>query len=229
MDARARQRWAPRLAHSASSLSDGPTGTGGPRALSPRHPFLMARPGERGAEGFGASGRKGARRGWGGGSPAPWTAPAWLRPGLPPPGRVGGAAAAARGSAGRPRCGSPGGRCPRQPAAGGRPRADGRGTRSQFAAPTATRRGGGPGGRWGPSTRDPPAPRLPSRGPRLSRGWARRGRQMKRKGALRAPGFPVSSGPRSSHSKPRTGSQGTSNSESLRLPSPAAGGRACAS
>lgn len=53
------------------------------------------------------------------------------------------------GRPGSPQCSPPGWPLPHQPVGGGWPRADGRGTPSQFAAATATRRGGGPGGRWG--------------------------------------------------------------------------------
>lgn len=113
------------------------------------------------------------------GQSAPWTAPAWLRPRCLLQAALGGCALSRPGSAGRsaePFAGRP---LPRQPAGGGRPRADGRGTPSQFAAPTATRRGGGPGGRGGQSARDLRA--CPPRGLRLSRGWGRSRRQMKRK------------------------------------------------
>lgn len=87
------------------------------------------------------------------------------------PGSVGPARPPPVGRPGGPPCWP----LPGQPVEGGQPRADGRGTPSQFAAATATRRGGGPRGRWGPGGQGETAPRTapprPSRELRLSRGW----------------------------------------------------------
>lgn len=97
-----------------------------------------------------------------------------LHPVVPPLGRPGSVGPARPPPVGRPG-GPPCWPLRGQPVEGGQPRADGRGTPSQFAAATATRRGGGPGGRWGPGGQGETAPRTapprPSRELRLSRGW----------------------------------------------------------